>query len=195
MPVRLPNFGGVERRPGHNSILIIGCGLVVSIISALILPENILEKSSALTIYVAYVANLVPSVNAFAAISLFPQVTKTVLAIILTFAPMQTVMLLASRTISFDYRILRKHGVLYAVCLFVTLATLIWVTSIQGIDPSIMSRNTIGGLVLSTISRSRVGLGIVGGAFGFTIGGAIALLLEWLKVFPVVYFSKGGHES
>lgn len=98
-------FGTAES--GRNGIAIIIFGLVVTTTTALVAPHDVLSRVGFLSAYVNLLSGVVPSINALAPVSSFPEVTRLVLAVTWTCAPIQTLLLLWSRTARFDLDSLR----------------------------------------------------------------------------------------
>lgn len=187
------HFGTQES--GRNTVWIILLGLIVTTMPATLVPDDVLSRFAILDGYANLLGDLIPSINALASVSVFPEVTRLVLACAWTCAPVQTLLLLLSGSAVFDLGYLRRRRFFYAFLLSVALIVVTTLALFQYVDPSDLVGNTLSERVLRSMSTSKLALGLIAGCAAITIAGTLCLLIVWLKLFPKIYLDVKEKDS
>jgi hypothetical protein len=156
------------------------------VLIALLTPKDVLTNSAFLASFAQAVASLVPSINEWAAVSNYPEVTRLFFAVSWVVAPAQG---LLAYWLPAVHRQMLTHwrgslGVRLALPLLtiVMLPIFIWAAVTTGWE----TQQCVG----VCLGRSRAALGFVGAFIPMASGFGCAVIAIWIRHFRDIYFPR-----
>jgi hypothetical protein len=157
-----------ENRAGHSfsgAEKAGGAFIALAVLLALIVPEDLYERSEALRAFVNWMAVRIPAVDEFAGVSDFPGATRVVVAVLWACVlPLAAFIWLVPGMIRWKEEALRRIGLMRLAALGVIAGAVIVPMAIH-ISPADLEGYSSTDIVTRLVSSSRIGLGIVGGLY------------------------------
>jgi hypothetical protein len=165
------------------------CTLVPCILVSLEAPRNVLEQWPFLARYVSFIAQFIPSIEKIAAISIFPEVSRLIVAMAWSVVPFQILYFFLSKNVRLDVDRIRMRPWLFGLAITVgALASMTMLFRAGSFNAADIEGRSVGRMSLRILSTSRLGLGIGAALFSTFFSLMSTLLLSFCWHIPQIYF-------
>ena len=158
------------------------------VLLAVLAADNVFTNYPALKTYAEWCGGIIPSIDKFAAVSSFPEVTRLVLSFVWSLVPLQCAFAIRKGAYLNNWQMFRERRVFLTLCLILMAGAFIWIT-IFWIGPEITTdqlyrRSRRGTPILYYVSTSRFWLGIVSALITSFMALIFGIIILWIRNLP-----------
>ena len=178
----------LRAQPGRHHLWIYLISVLPAVVSALLVPSDVVTRYPLVQTYTSVCRALIPSIDRLTAVSSFPEVTQLVLSITWSLVPLQTVLFLLNGTYVPKFELWRQRRLYVGFLMIVVAICMVFMVVLFELTAHDLEGNLLNEWLLRSVSTSRFWLGLTSGFLVSGLALLIGMLLFFLRYFPLIYF-------